>query len=430
MTTDSVELSRLFRRGFAVTFALDLVTKVMAAAMIVVLIRGLSVSHYAYTTLFLTFAQFAGGAATAGVRTRYLREEAERVSRGAAGTRDGSFIAALVKSTLLLVVAGALAVPFVEATGLGFDFGGGVNLIVFSTAFAIGYSLTELAIAHYQADRRFLAAGALSVLRAAALLAASFLIFATHQSVSSISLWFVAAAILIGSTVVAPIARASLAARDARRPLSWFDREETWLSLYYVAAAGFAYVDVMVASALLDPTEVATLGAALRYLAIVLGAIPALGAVLRVRTAQVDLIDSFANQRAMIVGWLQRTTLPAGLVVGVTALLAPFVIPEIDGGKYPDSILVFQIFLATAISAYLTAPSVSILMAQRRHFVLAVVYGLGLLVNLVGDIVVAPTFGVTGIAVVSTVVYVLIDWAMVGTALAHASNPGRRLPEG
>jgi O-antigen/teichoic acid export membrane protein len=429
MSTDSVELSRVFRRGFAATFALDLVTKVLAAAMVVLLIRGLSVSHYAYTTLFLTFAQFAGGAATAGVRTRYLREEAELVSRGGAGTQDGSFVAALVKSTLLLVVAGALAVPLVEATGLGSDFGGSANLIAFSTAFAVGYSLTELAIAHYQAYRRFLAAGALSVLRAAGLLAASFLIFITHQSVTSISLWFVVATMLIGSIVVAPIARASLAAHDARRLFSWFDREETWLSLYYVAAAGFAYVDVLVASAMLDQKQVATLGAALRYLAIVLGAIPALGAVLRVRTAQVDLIDSLVNQRAMLVGWFRRTTLPAGIVVGVTALLAPVVIPYIDGGKYPGSILVFQIFLATALSAYLTAPSVSILMAQHRYFVLAAVYGLGLLVNLVGDIVVAPPFGVTGIAAVSTVVYVSIDWAMVGTALAHASKAGRRSPQ-
>jgi O-antigen/teichoic acid export membrane protein len=318
----------------------------------------------------------------------------------------------------------------VEAIGLGSEFGGGAELIIFSTAFAVGYALAELAIAHYQAERRFVAAGALSVLRAAGLLAASFLVFATTRSVTSISLWFVAATLLIGSVAAAPIARESLAAHAGRRLVSWFDREETWLSLYYVAAAGFAYVDVMVASALLDQKQVATLGAALRYLAIALGAIPALGAVLRVRTAQVDLIDSLPNQRAMLVSWFHRTTLPAALMVGITALLAPLVIPQIDGGKYPGSIVVFQIFLATALSAYLTAPSVSILMAQRRYFALAGIYSLGLLMNLVGDIVVAPSFGVTGIAVVSTVVYVSIDFTMVGTALRHASKAVRRPASG
>src|SRR5438105_4461243 len=111
MSVDSFELNRLFRRGFAATFVLDLVTKALGAATVVVLIRGLSVSHYAYTTLFLTFAQFAGAAATGGVRTRYLREEAERVSRAGSKEREGAFVTSLVKATLLLVVVGTCAAP-------------------------------------------------------------------------------------------------------------------------------------------------------------------------------------------------------------------------------------------------------------------------------------------------------------------------------
>lgn len=425
MSVDRVELNRLFRRGFAATLALDLVTKALGALTVVVLIRGLSVSHYAYTTLFLTFAQFAGPASTGGVRTRYLREEAERVSRGEGEKQDGAFAAALVKTTLLLVVAGICAVPIAGATGLGSKFGGGAALIVFSTAFAFGFSAAELAIAHYQARRRFFTAGVLSVMRAAGLLGSSLLILVTRQSVLVISLWYVASMVVIGVVTAAPVARASLSTHVAVPRLSWFDREETWLSFYYVAAAGFAYVDIMVAAALLDQKQVATLGAALRYLAIVLGAIPALGAVLRVRTAQVDLIDSLSNQRAMVITWLKRTTVPAGLVVGTTVLLAPLVIPHIDGGKYPGSVVVLQIFLATALSAYLTAPSVSILMAQGRYFVLAAIYTAGLLLNLAGDIAVARPFGVAGIAVVSTSVYVAIDITMVVGALRYAARTKR-----
>jgi O-antigen/teichoic acid export membrane protein len=424
VSVGSAELSRSFRRGFATTFALDLVAKAIAATTVVVLIRGLSVSSYAYVTLFLTIAQFAGSAAGGGVRTRYLREEAERLSRGGRADREEAFFGSLLKGTVLIVAIGACAVPLVWSLGVGSEFGA-TGLVAYATVFAAGFSAAELAIARYQARRRFAAAGAVSVTRAAALLAASVMILVTSEKVAVISVWLVGSA-----AVVAVVAVGSVALRSGSGPLrhlSWssFNREETWLSLYYVAAAGFAYVDVLVAAALLSKHEVATLGASLRYLAIIESPIPALGAVLRVRTSQMDLIDSPASQRAMVVTWLKRTALPAAGLMCVVLVLAPLVIPQIDGGKYPDSVPVLQIFLATALGAYLTAPSVSILMAQRRYGFLAAVYLVGLSVNLVGDVAVAPRFGVIGIALVSSAVYVAIDVMLTTKALKETRRVAR-----
>jgi O-antigen/teichoic acid export membrane protein len=424
VSVGSAELSRSFRRGFATTFALDLVAKAIAATTVVVLIRGLSVSSYAYVTLFLTIAQFAGSAAGGGVRTRYLREEAERLSRGGRADREEAFFGSLLKGTVLIVAIGACAVPLVWSLGVGSEFGA-TGLVAYATVFAAGFSAAELAIARYQARRRFAAAGAVSVTRAAALLAASVMILVTSEKVAVISVWLVGSA-----AVVAVVAVGSVALRSGSGPLrhlSWssFNREETWLSLYYVAAAGFAYVDVLVAAALLSQHEVATLGASLRYLAIIESPIPALGAVLRVRTSQMDLIDSPASQRGMVVTWLKRTALPAAGLMCVALVLAPLVIPQIDGGKYPDSVPVLQIFLATALGAYLTAPSVSILMAQRRYGFLAAVYLVGLSVNLVGDVAVAPRFGVIGIALVSSAVYVAIDVMLTTKALKETRRVAR-----
>jgi O-antigen/teichoic acid export membrane protein len=205
-----------------------------------------------------------------------------------------------------------------------------------------------------------------------------------------------------------------------------FSREDGWLSLWSVAGAGFAYVDVLVAGALLSHYQVATLGASLRYWAIVLSAIPALGAVLRVRTAQVDIVDSPTNQRTMIVSWVRRTTVPAAVLVGGAAALAPVVIPLLDGGKYPRSVEVFQIFLVTAFSAYVTAPAGITMLAQRRYAPLAAIYGAGLLVNLIGDIIVARPYGIVGIAVVSSVVYVGIGLAATIESLREAARAEHR----
>ncbi len=419
----TVQLNRSFRRGFTLTFTADLVTKALSAVTVVVLIRGLTVSAYAYTTLFLTLAQFAGAAAGGGVRTRYLREEAESLSRGTDKEQHhGQFLISLIKGTMLVAGVGVCALPLVGLLHLGSKFGGGSSLIVYAVAFAAGYGATELAIAHYQARRRFAAAGILTVIRAGALLVAAVLISLTDASVQLLSIAFVASMAVVGAATAAPIAKAAVGRQIERGHMLRFDREENWLSLYYLAAAGFAYVDVLVASALLDQKQVASFGASLRYLAIVVAAIPSLGAILRVRTAQADMIDSPAAQRVMILGWMRAAAVPVAAGVLALVALAPWAIPIIDGGRYPESITVFQIFLATAASSYLAAPAVSVMMAQRRYRGLALMFLVAVIVNLLGDVLVARHFGAAGIAVVSSSVYVALDLAMTVTALRYAAR--------
>ena len=71
-----------FRRGFVSTFALDVVARGMSAVTLILLLRTLAVSDFAFIVLLLNVGQFLGSAATGGIRLRYTRLEAERVSRG------------------------------------------------------------------------------------------------------------------------------------------------------------------------------------------------------------------------------------------------------------------------------------------------------------------------------------------------------------
>ncbi len=427
LQASTVELNRSFRQGFTLTFTADLLTKALSAVTVVVLIRGLTVSAYAYTTLFLTLAQFAGAAAGGGVRTRYLREKAESISRGIHSEKhDGYFLISLIKATLLVAAVGVCALPLVGPLHVGSRFGANASLILYAVAFAAGFGATELAIAHHQARRRFAVAGMLGLIRAAALLAAAVLISLTHQSVQLLSISFVVSMVVVGLATAAPIAQGALRQRLPNARTLRLDREESWLSLYYLASAGFAYVDVLVASALLHQKQVATLGAAIRYLAIVLAAAPALGAILRVRTAQMDMIDSQEAQRAMLLRWMRVGAAPVVVSTVLGVALSPWLIPIVDGGRYPESITAFQIFLVTAASSYLFAPAPSLLMAQQRYQALAATFFVALCVNLVGDVLVARRLGVVGIAVVSSSVYVALDVVMTVDALRHASPAGRK----
>jgi O-antigen/teichoic acid export membrane protein len=420
-----MEIAQSFRRGFATLLTLDLITKALAATTVVVLIRGLSVSSYAYVTVLLTLAQLTSSAAAGGVLTRYLREEAERVSRGFRGSSDEYFLEAFIKASVLVIGFGVCALPVVQALRLGAEFSGTLSLVAFATAFAAGAGATELSVARYQARRRFFKAGRLNVFRALALLAGAFVLTLTTENRLLIGSWLVATMVIIGVVAVAGPLRKGLAVK-ANHKLS-LAREEIWLSFFSFASAGFAYVDVLVASVLLSEYQVSTLGASLRYWAVIVSAMPALGAVLRVRTSQSDIVDSAERQRAMVLSWIRRTIIPATLLIGGIFALAPIVIPQIDGGKYPGSISAFQIFLVTALIAYVTAPAGTILMAQRRYDILGGVYAAGLVVNLIGDVAVARKFGVNGIALVSSVVYVGIALAVtvLSVRIAHAATNAR-----
>ncbi|HEU5142017.1 MAG TPA: hypothetical protein VFU04_02555, partial [Solirubrobacterales bacterium] len=64
------------------TLGLNVLARGLSAIATVLLVRSLSVDSFAYVVLFLNVGQFAGSALTGGIRERYMRVEAERVSRG------------------------------------------------------------------------------------------------------------------------------------------------------------------------------------------------------------------------------------------------------------------------------------------------------------------------------------------------------------
>jgi len=421
---DDRAITRSFRRGFATLLVVDLGTKALTAATVLVLIRGLSVALYAYVTVLFTLAQVAASAGGGGILTRYLREESEQASRGSADGSEEHLLQALLKASLIITGFGLCAIPVVAVFGIGSGFGSGIILVALATTFAAGSNATDLAIARYQARRRFSKAGLLSALRACALLVAACIV-SFAQSELVIGVWLVGSMLVVGLASTGRVFRASSAGRHLSVR---FTREEAWLSFFSFAAAGFAYIDILVASVLLNEHQVSTLGASLRYWALVLSAMPALGAVLRVRTAQVDIVDSAARQRAMVFSWIRRTFIPTTLITGAAFLLAPSVIPAVDGGKYPESVETFQIFLVTALAAYITAPAGTILIARRRYDLLGSVYAVGLIINLIGDVLVARSFGVYGIAVVSSTVYVAIALTVTALAVRETRPTARRSP--
>jgi O-antigen/teichoic acid export membrane protein len=415
-----------FRRGFASTFALNVIARGLSAIATVLLVRSLSVDSFAYVVLFLNVGQFAGSALTGGMRMRYMRVEAERVSRGS--PEPTGFALAWAASMALVFGVAALCLVVVRLLDPSASGEDPMLFVALATALTTGYASVELAVYHFQAHLRFMRAGTIDVARGAAMLAAALVAsFGLISSGPMVAAATAGAVLVIAMIACLPLARSTLRSRPLSAIAGDFGRESGWLTCYFLASAGFSYATIFAVAALFDDQAIASYGAALRYISIVFGPFPALMAVLRVRTAQQDIVDSTTLQLRMLANWVRRAGPPVALVLGLAAAAAPVVIPIVDDGRYPESVAIFQLLLISAFFEYATMPGPNLLLSQRRYKLLAGVYALALLAQLLA-IAVASFAGVIAVAAASTAVrsVILVMIAYLATKVhprAQAPSP-------
>jgi O-antigen/teichoic acid export membrane protein len=406
-----------FKRGFLSTFVLDVVARGLSALTLILLLRALSVENFAFIVLLLNVGQFLGSAATGGIRLRYTRLEAERVSRG--DEEPSAFHATLLSGTGLILAAGILGLAGASVLGVG-DTSERLAFIAIGVAYTLGSASIEMAVFHYQAQLAFTRAGLLQVTRSAVqLVVAVVAAVGLLESGEAIGLYFALGIGLVALVVAAPLAFATRGAARGVEGRFGFGRETAALTLYSMASAGWAYLDLFLVAALLGDVAVAAYGAALRYVSIVLGPVPAMVSVLRVRTAQSDMVDSDEAQIAMMKRWARQAAPPTLAILGIAAIAAIWVIPLIDGGRYPDSVPIFQILLITAFAQLITLPNSSLLIAQERYTSLAWVNTAAVGLNVVAALIAAELFGVIGIAVAGA----LVTIGQVCTVTLLAANP-------
>jgi O-antigen/teichoic acid export membrane protein len=392
-----------FRRGFLSTFTLDVGSRGLSAVATVLFIRALDVGSFAYLVLFLNIGQFAGSALTGGIRMRYMRTEAERVSRG--NHHDTGFALAMVASLLLVLGVASLAIAGVSVVDTGGSSSSRWLFVALTAAYTAGTAAIELGIYHYQAHLKFTRAGMLAVARSIAVIVVAIAALTGFIDSGPATAGAVAATVtIVGALICAPLLRrtVSTSLRDALA--DDFGREAAWLTLYFIGSAGFSYADIFIVGAFLNADAVSSYGAALRYLGIVLGPVPSLIVVMRVRTSQEDVIDSAAEQARIMITWLKRSAIPVAAVITAAAIGARYFIPLLDGGRYPDSVAIFQLLLLPALVDYVTLPASSVMLAQKRYRLLAIYYGVALAIQLAITGGVATVGGVVSVAAAASTV--------------------------
>jgi O-antigen/teichoic acid export membrane protein len=402
-TVSTINRLSTFKRGFASTLGLDILARGMSALTLVILLRALTTEDFAFIVLLLNVGQFLGSAATGGIRLRYARLEAERISRG--HEEPSAFHATLLSGNGLVVAAGILGFAAASVLGVGNDPGERLVFALVGTAYTLATASVEMAIFHYQAQLAFVRAGLIQVVRAAVVLVLAVgAAVGLFQSGVAVGLAFALGVGVVALVVALPLALATRGAERGRDGRFGFGRETVALTLYSLASAGWAYLDIFLVAALLTDVDVASYGAALRYISIVMGPVPALIAVLRVRTSQHDMVDSEGARRDMLARWVRQTILPAIVLIGGAAVAATWAIPLIDGGRYPLSVPIFQVLVALSLVQYILLPAPGLLIAQKRYTTLAWVNLCAVAVNITAAAIAAPLVGVVGVAVAGTVV--------------------------
>jgi O-antigen/teichoic acid export membrane protein len=398
-----------FRRGLLTTSFADVVARLLGAATVLLLVRTLKVGDYAFMTLFLALGQFLASAAGSGMRMHYLRTQAEIVSRGPGSTavpglEFGTVVRRQIGTTLVVAALGVMVSLALDLRAAGAAL---ATICALAGLYAVGHSGFELVIMHHQACKRFSAAGVVSVTRNGVILALSLLpVFITAAAGGSTVAGLYALGLIVGAAVLLrPVLRAQKRLRSARAAHQAADGSIGWLTAYFVAAALFAYAGVFVVGSLLSRYDVAAFGSAQRYFAIALGAFPALLAVLRVRSSQVDVIESAGAQRRILTRWFRLAPIPAGVVLGLAAWFADDLVRAADGGRYPGSAGVLRLLLVLAFLTYLTAPVAAVLMAQCRYRPLALSMGVAAVANVGLGMASAAAWGAAGVAGATTVVF-------------------------
>jgi len=403
-----------FRRGFIATFVMDVIARGMSALTLIVLLRSLSVGDFAFIVLLLYAGQFLGSAVTGGIRLRYMRLEAERVSRG--HEKPSTFHATLLNGTALILAAAILGL--VGATVL--NVGNATDRLIFlglGTGYTLANATIEMTIFHYQAQLAFLKAGAIQASRnAVQLVLALGAPIGLYESGAEVGLVLTIGVSCVALIVAVPLA---LSTRGSKEDRVGYRKETAALTLYSLVSASWAYRDLFLVAALLNDEAVAAYGAALRYVSIIMGPVPALVSVLRVRTAQQDIIDSNEAQIEMMVRWAKQSALPTFAILSVAAIAAIWAIPILDGGRYPQSVPIFQILLPMSFAQFITLPNSTLLITQQRYTTLAWVNAAALALNVVLAVIAAELVGVLGIAAVGA----LVCTAQVTTVTYLAAHP-------
>jgi len=151
--------------------------------------------------------------------------------------------------------------------------------------------------------------------------------------------------------------------------------------------------------------QLATYGAAFRYYTLVSLALASIHVVLLPAIQQLKSPDQLDELLAKHV----RILAIFALVTGAGAWAAQWIIPAIDMGKYPDSVMVFRILAVSAILSFALSPHVNLLMRFEDFRFLTILISVALFINVTLNFPLVRSKGAVGASIATLIAYLFLN---------------------
>ena len=164
-------------------------------------------------------------------------------------------------------------------------------------------------------------------------------------------------------------------------------------------------IDVLALKTWSTDYDVSTYASAFKYYNMMLLLLNTVNSVL------LPKISSEENYYNISKMYKQQDILSIALLVGIVIaiVIAPCVLPIIDGGKYPEAIGVFRILCISAIISFWGSPYNNLLIKEKKYLSICTRFIIGIIVAIAGNYILIPRMGVNGTAISTLISYGIVN---------------------
>lgn len=384
-------LKSKFLKDFSVVFIFDILAKIFTLLILLFTVRLLTPQEYAFFVKFNSLANLLFGIFASGIGIAFVRSVSELTSVGRAS---------LVKNLYLLSLGFILVILcpiFLCSQFLAEIYKLPLVLILLSLLYTLALSYLKINQFYFQGQEKYLTGGIVDLLRTAAIFFPILIIyfFFDNLSVLQVCLIYIISGLVVWGIFFGKIFSFSMF--EFNKKVFFYTKsllkESMWLLFYCVLLAFLGQADIILLSHFSSDVEIANYGVAQKYQALALSMLPALLALMRVKTAKRDFADDPEKRREFTRKWIKSTTPFVIVVIAVGAFLSRYILPLLNGTQYNAAIPLFQIMLIGVGISYVFSPNVPILMSAKQFPVLCILCFIALLITVAGNYLLIPFLG-------------------------------------
>lgn len=352
---------------YTTVFFFDILGKVIVGLQTIIIIRLLSISDYAKYTNFNEISIIIQNFIGSGLAMTYITKMS--VNPNARFFLYKSFSKyVIVSSGIVLCLTNLLSNIYQIENAL----------VVLSIILGCTLSLTKLAQCYYQVKGEYAFSG--KIINYKNILIFLFLVL-TYVALKKVTVFTLCVAVVVSTMVSYFLIYKRLYTESIsdftmnQNIIGAYDvlKSSFWLLGYLFFANSFNTICLFIANKFGTPNDVAAFGVSIKYFSIAMLLLSSIQTVLRVKTCQNTFINDKTYRNNFINNWTRKTLFISSAIALLFGLLSKYVFPILNGDKYPESIVLFQILMVALILGYTFSINTVIMISLGKEKVLFII---------------------------------------------------------